>query len=232
MHFEPPKHGYHSLREFLKEYVMLVVGILTALGLEHVITHHNHMKSAELARHQIVAELRVNLEETKATQETNRKNAKPMVDLAEAVGEEIKSGASKQAINQHVLAKIKAQGGFNVGISLPTLRREAWEVAVANQSATYIPDEALRRYSAAYATQRDSMAFASQSSLTHFSGTRLMDALTELELKRVEPLELLRVLRQLLSTLGSAQSNLKEIQVQLEASLKGEPGSPAKAPAH
>ncbi|MBI1754620.1 MAG: hypothetical protein HY014_18575 [Acidobacteria bacterium] len=227
MHIDPPKHGLHSLREFLKEYVMLVVGILTALGLEHAVTHHNHVKSAQLARQQIEAELRVNLEEVNASQASNLKRRKPLQELAEAVVREIKSGASKQTINEHVQAKL--HGGFSVSTSLPTLRHEAWDVAVANQSATYIPDEALRRYSAAYATQRDSMAVASQGALANFGGPRLIDVLTDLELKRVEPVDLLRVLCQLLSSLNSTQSNLKEIQIQLEASLKEEAGvQPAK----
>lgn len=228
MHIEPPKHGLHSLREFLKEYVMLVVGILTALGLEHAVTHHNHMKAAALAQQQIVSELRVNLEEVTTAQTNNLKRREPLMELAQTVGKEILSGASKQAINARIRAKFP--NGFSMGISLPTLRHEAWDVAVANQSATYIPDEALRRYSAAYATQRDSMAIASQGNLSHFSGPRLIDALTELELKRVEPVELLRVLSQLLSTVEATQVNLKEIQTQLEASLKGEAGaSTAKA---
>lgn len=228
MHIEPPKHGLHSLREFLKEYVMIVVGILTALGLEHVITHHNHMKAAALARQQIVTELRVNLEEVTTAQASNLKRREPLIALAKSVGQEILSGASKQAINEHVRAKLP--DGFTMSISLPTLRHEAWDVAVANQSAAYIPDEALRRYSAAYASQRDSMAVASQGNLSHFSGPRLIDALTDLELKRVEPVELLRVLAQLLSTVESTQVNLKEIQMQLEASLKGEGAAPpAKA---
>ncbi|WLT32314.1 hypothetical protein [Geothrix sp. PMB-07] len=228
MHIEPPKHGLRSLREFLKEYLMLVVGILTALGLEHVISHHNHMKAAELARQQIAAELRVNLEEVNTSLANNLKRRKPLEELAENVVREIKSGASQQTINEHVQAQLRS--GFSVGTSLPTLRHEAWDVAVANQSATYIPDEALRRYSAAYATQRDSMAVASQGALANFGGPRLIDALTDLELKRVEPLQLLRVLSQLLSSLNSTQTNLKEIQVQLEASLKGETGAqPTKA---
>ena len=44
MHFEVPKVKMHSLREFLQHYLMIVLSILTALGLEQWIegAHHRH----------------------------------------------------------------------------------------------------------------------------------------------------------------------------------------------
>jgi hypothetical protein len=203
---------------------MIVISILTALGLEHLITSHHHVRAAEQAQRQIVAELRTNLEEVRSAREQNAERLKPLVALETSLKQDLQAGASKATINQHLLAQVK--GHLYFGFILPTLRHEAWDVVVANQAATHIEAGALWRYSAAYASQRESMALANQSSSALLNGPRLFDAMTDLELQKADPLEVLRVLRQVSFSLSSTQINLKEIQTQLESSLKGEPAAP------
>ncbi|MFZ6769815.1 hypothetical protein ACO0LM_22405 [Undibacterium sp. Di26W] len=42
---------------------MIVVGILTALGLEHAASNHQHHAAAELSKQQVIAEIKANLQE-------------------------------------------------------------------------------------------------------------------------------------------------------------------------
>jgi len=226
MHLEPPKSPFHSIREFCGEYLMIVVSILTALGLEHVITNHHHAKAAEQARQQIVQELRTNLEEVRAAWRQNEERMKPLAVLASDLTKELQSGASKATINQRLLPKVR--GHFSMGFVLPTMRHEAWDVVVANQSASYIDAGALRRYTAAYAAQRESISLANHSGTFLLNGPRLIDVVTDLELLKGDPMDFLRMLNQLKFSMTSTQINLQEAQAQLEASLKDEPTPPAQ----
>ena len=52
---------WHGLREFLKEYVIIVVGVLTALGAEQAVQTLHENRIADEARESIRAEVRENL---------------------------------------------------------------------------------------------------------------------------------------------------------------------------
>jgi hypothetical protein len=60
MHLELPKLRLHTLADFIKHYLMIVLSILTALGLEAWIEHTHHDHAARLATTKIEAEIRVN----------------------------------------------------------------------------------------------------------------------------------------------------------------------------
>jgi len=60
MDIHKPK-PWHSFREFLKEYVIIVVGVLTALGAEQIATGLHERKIADEARESVRAEVRENL---------------------------------------------------------------------------------------------------------------------------------------------------------------------------
>ena len=49
MHLELPRVRIHSLKDFIKHYLMIVLSILTALGLEAWIEHAHHAHAAEAA---------------------------------------------------------------------------------------------------------------------------------------------------------------------------------------
>src|SRR5471032_1999554 len=80
MHFEVPSLP-HSVKEFAAHYVMIVVSILTALGLEALIAHLHHEHSAENAQHAIETELRTNLSELRINDAANMKRLTPLNDL-------------------------------------------------------------------------------------------------------------------------------------------------------
>jgi len=227
MHFEIRKISIHSIREFTREYLMIVVGILTALGLEHVVTHHQHVRAAEQAQRQIVAELRANLQEVHNAQRQNEALQKRIEAVAKGLKEAIQAGRTRPDLNRYLASQLK--GWFSMGFIMPTLRHEAWDVAVANRSAADIDPTALRRFSAAYATQRDSGSLATQGSLSLLEAPRVLDAAVDLDLQRADPVEFLKMLNHIDSAVSSVQSNLAGMGSQLGKTLAGEPGEPGQA---
>jgi hypothetical protein len=230
----------HSLKDFIREYLMIVLGILTALGLESLVTSQHHRREAEEGRQRIVAELRANLAEARSVRDQNIQRLKPVIALTAELRGQIQSGMSRQEINRRLYAAVRNR--LTLGYALPTLRHEAWDVVVANQSASYIDAESLRRYSAVYAAQRDAGSIALNSA-TLLNGPRMLDALVDIDLQRVDPVEFLKVLGQMTATITAAQSNVQEVQTELEAALAAEgdagalpaavaPASPAPATTH
>jgi hypothetical protein len=209
--------SFHTLKEFLREYFMVVVGILTALGLEHKVTHDHHVRAAEESRLQIVAELRANLKEVRDSRQQNAERLKQLPVITQTLAESLRAHRDKATINRDML---KLMGKYAIGYAWPTLRHEGWDVVVANQSASYIEQGRLRRYSAAYASQRDASALALQSASALLNGPRLLDAMTELEAQQVDPMELLKVLKHLTASINSVQSNILELEGQLEKALQ------------
>lgn len=57
MLFEIRKISFHTVQEFGQEYLMIAVGILAALGLEHLVTHHLRIRAAEQARQKGIEQL-------------------------------------------------------------------------------------------------------------------------------------------------------------------------------
>lgn len=220
MLFDIKRIKFHSLKDFLKEYLMIVIGILTALALEHAVVARNHVHAAEQSRQRIVSEIRTNLSEVRSAREKNNEFLKSVAKISSELKADITKGVSKNEVNKLLLKRLN--GTFSISYVWPSLRHEAWDVVVANQSASYLQPETLGRFSAAYAAQRDSATLGLQSSTALFNGSRLLDAITDLELQRVDPIEFLKVLAGLSASINSLQSNVIELQTQLENALVGE----------
>ena len=214
----------HSLKDFFREYLMIVLGILTALGLEHLVADQHHRHEAEQARQRIVAELRSNLAEVRAAVDENERRIKPVDDLVVALRNDVQAGTPRAAVNRTVLASLKGMG--NLGYAWPTLRHEAWDVVVANQAAAYLDSDVLQRYAAAYAAQRDAVAMV-QAAEALMSAPRVVDAIADLRLQRAEPIELMKALGQVAVSLAATQSAIRSVQGSLEASLAPEPAAGA-----
>jgi len=219
MLFDIRKMHLKSLGDFAREYIMIVVGILTALGLEHVVTSREHAKGAAESRERIVAELRGNLADLRTSREENLRQLKPLVALADEVKRRLRAGEPGEKTAQFIEEK---SGGLQVAYTVPGFRHEAWDVAVANQSASYIDPAALRRYSAAYAAERDAVGVALAPAANLLNGPRTLDALLDVELRHTNPLEFLKVLGHLTAALNGAVANLAQTQKEIESALAGE----------
>lgn len=220
MHVEIPKTKLHSFKEFTQHYLMIVLSILTALGLEQWIerTHHDH--AAAFASQQIEAELRANMVNVQSSLQNNFEHLKPLQQMNDVLTQDIKNGAPNATINQHIQA---ARDQFKLSIDWPTLASQAWDVAVANQSAAWLDVNNLRTYSTAYAAQRDAAAWMTQDSTLFLNAPRMATLRTELNLGvSVEPVEFVAILRQMIDTAMQTQSHLQQMEAQLAHALHTE----------
>ena len=214
MHFEIPKLAMRGYKDFAKHYLMIVLSILTALGLEAWIEHVHHTHAAALARHQIEAELRANLDGVRNSYQSNQQRLVSLQQLDDAIAKDIRDGKPDAAINQHIQA---LKNEFNLSLDWPIFANQAWDVAVANQSATWMDRAALSEYSAVYSKQRDAASWMTQDSTLFLDAPRMATLRTRIDLGReVDPIEFLSVLRQMIITSSETQSQLKQIESQLK----------------
>ncbi|TPG11638.1 hypothetical protein EAH75_11730 [Rhodanobacter glycinis] len=214
MHFEVPKLPTRGFKDFAKHYLMIVLSILTALGLEAWIEHAHHAHAAELASHQIKAELRANLDGVRNSYQSNQQRLVSLQQLDDAIAKDIRDGKPDAAINQHIQA---LKNEFNLSLDWPIFANQAWDVAVANQSATWMDRAALSEYSAVYSKQRDAASWMTQDSTLFLDAPKMATLRTRIDLGReVDPIEFLSVLRQMIITSSETQSQLKQVESQLK----------------
>ena len=223
MHFEVPKMP-HSVKEFATHYVMIVVSILTALGLEAFVEHLHHAHAAEVAQQAIETELRGNLAELRSSNADNLKRLRPLEDLTNLLIKDFEDQMPTAQIKAQIAQRMKTE--IDLGLFTPILRHEAWDVAVANQSASYVEPETLRRLSAAYAAQRE---IIDNTLLTFFNAPAYINALTDARIDGGDPREFLHEIRQASVTLGGAYKKLAQLEMALERALPEEQHSQAPA---
>ena len=220
MHFEVPNLP-HSVKEFATHYVMIVVSILTALGLEAAVERLHHAHAAEQAQAALESELRTNLADLRSSNADNAKRLKPLEALTDLLIKDFDDGVPAAQIKQQIAEHVKA--GIDFGMFYPRLRHEAWDVAVANQSASFIEPETLRRLSVGYAAQRD----VNPGTLTPFVNLPgFINALTDARVGAIEPHEFLRAMRQASLTVHGANQKLMELERELEEALPDEKATP------
>ena len=109
MHLELTKVRLHSLKDFAKHYLMIVLSILTALGLEAWIEHAHHAHAAAAASQQIEAEIRTNLTETHTALKHDAEQLERLNTIRDAVTQDLKTHVPDDAIKQHILTLTKDQ---------------------------------------------------------------------------------------------------------------------------
>jgi len=138
MDIHKPK-PWRGVREFLKEYVIIVVGVFTALAGEQAVEwlHWREMVTAtrealnrELAFDQGVFQTRIDQAPCMARRLS-----------------ELETAFEQHAAGKPVLVK-RPFGQPNT----PHLRTSVWETAIADQSASHMPLDTKLRYAAAYET--------------------------------------------------------------------------------
>jgi len=208
MHVEVPKS--HSFKEFAGEYIMIVVSIITALALENgVHRYHQNHKAHESARN-IDAELVANLAEVRTVIKQNEQQIAKTKKMKEVLLADIKAGvADKEAVKRAVSA---VGDDFGISMVTPSLQHEAWDVAVANQSLTYVPTERLKHYATQYATMRDTQILLSTRGTSFLDYTRVADTFSSFELGELDSRDFYRVLTQMNSTYDATNSSLKGLE--------------------
>lgn len=224
MHLELPKVRLESFKDFAKHYLMIVLSILTALGLEAWIEHAHHVHAAEAASLHIDAEIRSNLDAIESSVAQDARQAKRLAAIRDGLIQDFKAHAPEATIAQHIQSQVSARN-FQLSLKWPTLRHEAWDVAVADQSASWIDRERMQRYSAVYANQRDISTSLSANLALVMDGPRMIDTLTDLESGDVRSREFLHVVSQMATMLDQAQQSLVALQRNLRDALPAQADS-------
>ncbi len=217
MHLELPMGALHSLKDFARHYVMIVVSILTALGLEAWIEHTHHLHAAESAQMRIDAEVRLNLQDIRKVHAYDVERTRELNRLRDALVADIKANAPQATIEQHV--RDNAPDGIFLDVRWPTLRHEAWDVAVADQSAGWMPSSRLAEYSGVYALQQRADALIGQEKTMVLNGPRMFDTLVDLQTGSFQPRELLHVVTQMAGLLDETSKILESVEQRIEDGL-------------
>jgi hypothetical protein len=153
MHLEEGHHPPRSLGEFLRQYAMIVLSILTALALERGAVALQDRAEARASRERILAELARNREELAEAETRNAASGRAVRAALEGLLARMKAGEVSDADAAVVMTTLQRDG--NLALVFPTLQRDAWEAAIADHSADHLAAEDLRRFTEVYAQQRD-----------------------------------------------------------------------------
>lgn len=211
MHFERPKAK--SFKEFAGEYIMIVVSILTALALEHAAQSYHRWHVVQEAVHSLNMEIAANIAETHKVIEHNTIQVDKLAHLKQVVSADIKAGTSDHDTLRHMMKE--AGNDFGLNIRSPSLQREAWDVAIANQALSYMDPDKLQRYAKLYAVMRDMQNALSGASNAFINLPQYMDTVSDIEIDKVTAHDMYRTLGQLSAAYRSSIGNLKSLEQQL-----------------
>jgi hypothetical protein len=205
MHFEVPKAK--KFKEFGGEYVMIVISILTALALEQAFEYLHHQHLAHEAAEKMNVELRANIEDVAKSLEYNEKNRLAL----HQVRKQLLDGIRGKTGDAELMKRYEQEWADTVrlNMSTPTLRREAWETAVANQAVTWLPRETLKRYAGAYSALRDTTTLTYGGAMRFIDLPRMMDVLSNARMGASNPQEIYRTATQIVSVYDNLDNNLK-----------------------
>src|SRR2546423_1095998 len=103
MHVEPPKAPLVSIKEFGLHYLMIVLSILTAIGLEELLRAYHNREAAQSAERTIEMELRANLAELRQAVHSNRDRREELDKQGDGLAEEIRTNKDPAALKRKLL---------------------------------------------------------------------------------------------------------------------------------
>lgn len=219
MHFEVPKSK--TLKEFGGEYLMIVISILTALALEAAVekVHHDHV--AHEAREQMDIELRADLKSVERVLAHNDEKWHALRAVRDEMLAALRAHVTDEAfMEQYERVWRKA---LDMSLQGPSLRREAWEAAVASQAVTWMPRATLERYATIYAQMRDKDALFNGGAMNFLDAPRMQDVFSDVQTGHGNPRDMFKVVTQMAAAYDSFDGNLKSLKDDL-ASTVGEHG--------
>ncbi len=216
MHIEPPGPAARTLRDFAAHYLMIVLGILTALGLEQAIEYSRDREGAREAQAQIEAELRTNLQDIGDAMRENESHLQTLRPVAAALAADLRTGMPLESLRHKISDEYRKR--LVIGVMFPPFNHDAWDVAVASQSASHIPVRRLQAYTAAYTAERDTLE-AMKLTVSAIYGPRMPDVLAATDLGIVDPHEFYFVIQQLIVAGAAAQSALGQTKAEVMKDL-------------
>lgn len=212
MHIEPPKS--RTLKEFGGEYLMIVVSILTALFLEYLVetAHHRHRVHEASAR--MDAELIQNAKSVGKVLAHNEDKLAALKKVRKQMLEDIQHHTGDSVW----MARLQREWSKQIELSIqdPTLRREAWETALADQSLSWMPRDELEHYASIYSEMRET-AMALNGNNNHFlDGPRMLDVFSDTQMGEGDPKAVFRIVNQMITAYSSYDDNLKNLKDDLD----------------
>lgn len=213
MHLELPQKPLKGFHDFLKHYLMIVLSILTALGLEAWIERTQHAHAAATASAQIDEELQSNLDSVLTTIKKNQATIQKLGRMDDLVTTALSNNTPADAINQQIRLH---RDDYQISIYFPDIPINAWNVAIANQSVTWMPSDQLRAYSTAYTDLREMVDWEQHGIYAEMDLPRAVDIRTDLAVGRsVDPIAFLHAVRQMRETLRETNANLASMEKHL-----------------
>lgn len=151
MHFETPHHPPSGVMEFLRQYAMIVLSILTALALERAAVSISQRAAAAASKTRIEAELARDAGQLRKSLQSNADNLAAIKSSLKTLLEQLKSNPGDAA---RITALTKQLAG-KLNVDMPPWQREAWDSAVADQSVSHMDPADLRRYAEIYTDEQD-----------------------------------------------------------------------------
>jgi hypothetical protein len=207
MHFEVPKAK--KFKEFGGEYVMIVISILTALALEQGFEAMHHRHLAHEASAKMNAELRRTIREVDAALEHNEKKRQQLHQARD----QLLAGMRAKTGDAELMQRFKKEWAemMRLDLDTPTLHREAWEAAVANQAVTWLPRETLESYAGAYGAIRDTSTYATSGALLFLDAPRLLDIFSKAEMGTATPQEIYQLAARMVAAYDNLDNNLASL---------------------
>jgi len=213
MHVEPPAHAPQSLKDFAKHYLMIVLGILTAIGIEQAVESAHHRAQAAHATRDVEEELQSNLREARSVLAANTRRLAALESVRESLDQDLqKKDLSIETFRSRIAA-------IDVGAALPALRRDAWDAAIASQALAYVEAGKVRRYSEGYTAQRDTMTAVMATFTMGNWAAQLLGVGVDAKLGKVDHAALLKALGTYELTLKSVAGNERELEKALEGAV-------------
>jgi hypothetical protein len=223
MHFEVPKAK--TFKEFGGEYLMIVISILTALALEQGFEAWHHRHLAHEASTKMNAELRSTIKEVDKALEHNEKKREQL----HLVRDQLLAGIRAKTSDAELMQRFQKEWAemMRLDLDTPTLHREAWEAAVANQAVTWLPREALENYAAAYGALRDTSTQTYSGALMFLDTPRLLDTFSKAQMGTATPQEIYQLAARMVAAYDNLDSNLASLNKMLKAVVAENDGSHA-----
>jgi hypothetical protein len=213
MHVAEPKHAPTSLREFRREYAMIVLSILTALGFERGVVYLQDRAGARDSRARIEQELSDDLAELRQAAAANSASVTAARDALKALLDVLKAPNPDTAAQKRIIAEALQK---DLKLQLPTWQHDAWDAALADQTAAHLDPRDLRRYSKLYTDARDA-ADAAHILLSGAIFDRMADLFVDLDLDNSHGRDAAKVIARFMT----AASQITQVQQTLLAEGEG-----------
>jgi len=235
MKFRPPSFKINAvpLLEGVRNFCIVLLAVFAGLYFARQLDLSGQRSGTEAAAKDIERELKTNLGEVRTAIDRNSARLKPLGNMARQVAEALREGKDKADIVNEIIQPGSAQ--FQLGFEWPVLQRAAWEAAVGGDRARWIDGKKLGRYGAAYAAQRDLSAQAWPAFGSVLDGPRLINALVDTQMGKVDPADTLHLINQYGAALNVVQGQLKQLETVLAAAVepaKGEGKGEGKGDGH